>query len=125
VIDSSMNSREQIIELLRNEFESGDGSFLIQIRCDKEWDKVAFSRLVDGMHSYVSQPNPDSKIERWIAHAFWFLDHFVRDWTQHPCFPRKYEAEYYASAYERLHDLAYWFFYGESPFQGGHGFEPL
>lgn len=29
------------------------------------------------------------------------------------------------SAYERLHDLAYWLFQGESPYKGGSGFEEL
>ena len=122
---SSTSSSEHIIELLRNEFGAEDGSLLIQLRCDLEWDKAAFSRLVDGMHSYVSQQDPASKLERWIAHGFWYLDNFVEHWTQHPSFPREHEAEYYASAYKRLHDLAYWLFAGESPYLGGAGFEPL
>jgi hypothetical protein len=120
-----MNSSEQIIRVLRQEFDAEDGSFLIQLRCDLVWDKTAFSRLVDVMHSYVSQTCDEPRVERWIANGFWYLETFVRDWTQHPSFPRVYAAEYYESAYQRLHDLAYWLFDGKSPYIGGTGFEPL
>jgi hypothetical protein len=120
-----MDSSDQIIQVLRHEFDAEDGSFLIQLRCDLEWDKTAFARLVHAMHSYVSRTSDEPKVERWIANGFWYLDMFVRDWTQHPNFPRVYPAEYYESAYRRLRRLAYWLFVGESPCLGGTGFGPL
>ena len=60
-----------------------------------------------------------------MANGFWYVPSFVREWTTHPNFPRVHSTEYYQKAYERLDDLAYWFFYGESPYLNGTGFEPM
>ncbi len=59
------------------------------------------------------------EIERRIAQGFWYLERFVPEWSNHPNFPRPYEEQYYQAACERLSDLAYWFFFGESPYEGG------
>ena len=57
--------------------------------------------------------------------GFWFVSWFVKDWTGHPNFPRPQPEMYYKNAIDRLNDLAYWFFMGESPYQEGHQFNPL
>jgi hypothetical protein len=64
-------------------------------------------------------------LDRWMAEGFWYVPSFVRDWTTHPNFPRIHNAEYYQKAYQRLDDLAYWFFFGESPYLNESGFEPM
>jgi hypothetical protein len=64
-------------------------------------------------------------LPRWIAEGFWYLATSVRDWSSHANFPRTFEASYYASAYQRLDDLAYWLFRGESPHVSEHNWEPL
>ena len=65
------------------------------------------------------------EIERWIALGFWYLEQFVPDWTNHPNFPRPYEEQYYLAACERLRDLAFWFFWGQSPYEGGGPLGPM
>lgn len=43
---------------------------------------------------------------------FWYVDWFVREWSQHERFPQEH-----SPSYERLHDLAYFLFFGESPYE--------
>jgi hypothetical protein len=38
---------------------------------------------------------------------------------------RRPEEEYYRACMERIDDLAYWFFTGESRYEGDHVWEPL
>ncbi len=112
-------------DVLRNEFEAGDDSFLITMRCGYEWDREAFSRLVAAMKQCCDETAEEDAIERWLADGFWYLSHIVRGTTQHPAFRRPYPAEYYEAAYVRLEDLASYFFSGHSPYLDGYGFDPL
>src|SRR5947209_3744657 len=59
----------------------------------------------------------DTMLPRWLAEGFWHLSTFVRDWTSHPAWEKTIdrEPEYFAKAYERLDDLASWFFSGNCP----------
>ena len=111
--------------VLRNEFEAGEGSFLIQLRPHLEWNKASFSRLVAAMQKCCQEYSDADSLDRWMAQGFWYVPWFVRDWTTHESFPRIHAAGYYDKAYQRLDDLAYWFFFGESPYEKGTGFEPL
>ena len=116
---------DNYVEVLRNEFEAGDGSFLIKLRPDLDWDKEAFSRLVVAMQLYCEKHAGSETLERWVAFGFWYIPRFVRDWTTHPNFPHQYPDNYYEQAYQRLDDLAYWYFMGESPYLDGAGFGPI
>src|SRR2546425_3706735 len=40
---------EDFMTILKNEFDAGEGSFLIKLRPNLEWDKDAFNRLVNAM----------------------------------------------------------------------------
>ena len=111
--------------VLRNEFEAGDGSFLIQLRPHLTWDKTSFTRLITVMQRCCEDYSEAETLDRWMAEGFWYVPTFVRDWTKNQNFPRSHPPEYYDSAYERLDDLAYWFFYGESPYLNGTGFDPM
>ena len=111
--------------VLRSEFEASDGSFLIQLRSDLHWDKESFTRLITAMQQCCQKHSKSETLERWMANGFWYVPSFVREWTTHPNFPRVHSAEYYQKAYQRLDDLAYWFFFGESPYLNGTGFEPM
>jgi hypothetical protein len=111
--------------VLRNEFEAGEGSFLIRIRCHLDWDKSSFTRLITAMRRCCEEFSTSDTLERWMASGFWDVPSFVRNWTTHPSFPRVHEPEYYQKAYQRLDDLAHWFFTGESPYREGTGFESL
>lgn len=110
---------------LRAEFEAEKGSFLLQLRIDLTWDRHAFRLLVEAMEAYCRETEDTEKLDRWAAQGFWYFSWYVRSWTTHPNFPREHLPEYYEAAYERLEHLAYWFFFGESPFQNGTGFDPL
>ena len=106
----------EALSVLRSEFDAADGSFLLQLRCDLHWDQTAFARLTDAMLAYASGRDSSADIPRWLAEGFWYVDWFVREWSTHPSFPREHEQTYYEAAYERLHDLAYFLFVGESPY---------
>lgn len=116
---------DDYLVILRNEFEAGEGSFLIQIRPYLNWDKVAFTRLILAMQTCCEQSYHLDKLDRWIAEGFWFIPDFVQTWTTHPNFPRVHSEEYYDKAYERMRDLAWWFFMAESPYMDGTGFDPI
>ena len=103
----------------KDELNAEVGSFLLELRCNLVWDKAAFARLIRTMQDYVEQTGTSETVERWTAEGFWYLDHFVQDWSSHPSFPRTHEQHYYDAAYRRLHDLAYWLFVGESPYNDG------
>jgi hypothetical protein len=113
------------LETLRNEFEIGDGSFLVQLRPNFHWDTQAFDRLARAMEEYCRAPRSGDTVERWLAHGFWFVPRYVKMWTSHPNFPRQYPDAYYKQAYRRLDDLAFWFFVGQSPYLEGHVWEPV
>ncbi len=113
------------LEVLRQEFTASDGSFLIQLRPGLVWDKEAFSRLVTAMEACCKAYEGKESLERWLAQGFWYLPWFVKHWTGHPNFPRPQPEEYYTNAIDRLSDLAYWFFMGYSPYEGGHQLDRL
>jgi hypothetical protein len=116
---------DDAVEILKHEFEAGEGSFLLQLRCDLRWDESAFSRLAAAMLGYVCTRRSQDPIPRWIAEGFWYLDFFVKEWSSHENFPRPSAPRYYEKATKRLHDLAFWLFMGQSPYEEGRGFEPL
>ncbi len=116
---------EHTLAVLRSEFEAHDGSFLIQLRPRLTWDKAAFSRLIAVMEQCCRDYADNDLLDRWIAQGFWYIPTFVKAWTTHPNFPREHEQAYYDAAYRRLDDLAYWYFWGQSPYIGDAGFDPL
>jgi hypothetical protein len=111
--------------ILRREFEAEDGSFLIQLRCELTWDKVAFSRLILAMEQCAVARQGKDVLERWIAEGFWYLEKFAQEWSTHEGFPRPHGEEYYEAAYERLRDLSYWLFVGASPYEGSKPLMPM
>jgi hypothetical protein len=112
-------------DVLRREFEAGEGSFLIQLRPYLVWDREAFTRLILTMETCCRDTEGKETLDRWVAEGFWYLSWSVKDWATHPNFPRTEPSEYYEKAFTRLSDLAYWYFFGDSPYLPGHGFEPL
>jgi hypothetical protein len=116
---------EDFMTILKNEFEAGDGSFLIKLRPNLEWDKAAFNRLASAMKLCAERVSLEPKLERWVAEGFWFVPRFVREWATHSSFPKVYPTEYYERAFTRLEDLAYRYLMGQSPYESGEHFEPL
>ena len=116
---------ESFLDILKREFTAEDGSFLIQLRPNLNWNKEAFSKLVTAMEACCKACEKQESLERWLVEGFWWMSWFVKDWTTHPSFPRPQPPEYHENALKRLEDLAYWFFSGCSPYEDGHGFDPL
>ena len=102
-------------EALRREFDAEPGTFVLRLRCDLEWDWAAFRLLTAAMYDVADAVKGQESLETWIANGFWFCDTWVRDWTSHPNFPRP-DHQRYTEALELFHDLAYFVFYGESPY---------
>ncbi|RWD26323.1 hypothetical protein [Mesorhizobium sp.] len=101
------------LRILKNEFDAGDGSFLISIKGHMHWDVEAFDRLCSAMAQYCREtPGTDVQLERWAAQGFWYVPWFVRNWTSHPNFPRDLPVTYYENAYQQLDDLAFSYFFG-------------
>src|ERR1700677_3365795 len=112
-------------DVLKHEFNAEEGSFLIELRPGLEWDKKALSRLVAAMEICCKECEKKKSLPRWLATGFFYVPSFVKDWSSHPNFPRIHPEKYYERAYRRLDDLAYWFFFGESPYEKRHRLEPL
>ena len=103
-------------EILKREFDAEEGSFLLQARCQLKWDWGAFRALTGAMYDVADEARRKPSIETWIAHGYWFSDTWIKSWTNHPDFPRP-STEAYADAIELIHDLAYFLFVGESPYE--------
>ncbi|HBN74531.1 MAG TPA: hypothetical protein DD473_01670 [Planctomycetaceae bacterium] len=105
-----------VTELLRRQFAAEEGSFLQLARCELTWDWNAFRILTTAMYDVAEDARRRDTIETWIAHGFWFCDTWIRDWTSHSDFPRP-DKEAYDDAIELIHNLSYFLFTGESPYQ--------
>ena len=116
---------ENYLKELKYQFEAGEQSFLIKLRCEFEWDRESFSHLISVMKICCEKHKNKEALERWLVEGFWYFSYFVRDHTMHPDFRKPYPMEYYEEAFQRLHDLASWFFTGRSPYLDGTGFEPM
>lgn len=120
--------RDDYLSVLRREFSAEEGSFLLELR-GNVWDKAAFTRLTEAMleccRAYDRTQPPTlfghvydtETVPRWLAEGFWYVDTFVRGHTSHPAWDdkKRREPDYYEAAYERLFDLADWFFTGQCP----------
>jgi len=102
-------------EILRREFNAEKGSFLLQARCDYEWDWDAFRRLTSAMYDVADEVKGQPSIETWIAQGFWFCDTWISGHTRHPNFPRPPEKAY-QDALELLDNLASFLFFGQNPY---------
>lgn len=111
--------------ILRREFEGDEGTFLFQLRMKAEWDRSAFSRLVEAMEWCARKYEKRATIDRWVAQGFWFVGDFVPACSSHPNFRKLHDDAYHEAACTRLHDLAWWLFFGESPYIGSKPLPPL
>ncbi|MCF6443065.1 hypothetical protein L1077_26930 [Pseudoalteromonas luteoviolacea] len=100
---------------LRNEFEAGENSFLITLRCELKWDWDAFYKCTSLMYEVAMLENQKPAIDMWIAQGFWSMDTWVKEWSSNENFPRP-QPEKYKQALMILNELAYLLFNGESPY---------
>ena len=79
---------DDVLTVLRQEFGSFEGSFMLQLRCDLVWDRAAFSRLERAMRAACEHYETHDDLPRWLAKGFFDASHFVGEWAAHPSFPR-------------------------------------
>ena len=111
---------DDAVVVLRQEFEAGEGGFLLGLRPELVWDRGAFTRLERAMRAVCERVQGDDTLERWMAEGFYYIPRFVRDWTTHPNFPRPQPQQYHDDCLRRLDDLADWFFHGWHMYQQPH-----
>jgi len=105
--------------VLKYEFEGGEGSFMLQIRCGPGWDKEAYLRLFNAMLECCKAHDGQTHIERWIAEGFWWLDFYPRYNLERS----ENKTDYYANAVTNFNHLAFWLFAGEG--RADNEFEPI
>lgn len=111
---------DEAIGVLRREFDAEEGSFLLRLRGDLEWDRAAFTRLERAMRTACEHCQGDEKLDRWLAEGFYEVATWVPMWTSHANFPRPTPEAYYEDCMERISDLAGWFFRGWHVYSDGY-----
>ncbi|MER5465898.1 hypothetical protein ABT010_35620 [Streptomyces sp. NPDC002668] len=111
---------DEVIDVLRREFDAEEGSFLLRLRGDLEWDRAAFTRLERAMRAACEHSQGNEMLDRWLVDGFYEVASWVPMWTSHPNFPRPAPAAYYEDCIERISDLASWFFRGWHDYSEGH-----
>ncbi|WP_299158797.1 Imm41 family immunity protein [uncultured Tenacibaculum sp.] len=102
---------------LIDELNAENGSFLLELRTDFNWNHNSFINLLSELNNECKQTKGDENLSRDIASGIWYISDFIKSWTKHKNFPKKYSDEYYKKAYELINDLAYSYFTSESPYQ--------
>ena len=112
------STEDDWLEILQREFQADEGSFLSIAQVERRWDKVAFRELIEAMRDCCVRCAEDQRLDRWMAHGFFYVPAFIRAWTQQPEFERPSD-EYWQRAVDLLEVLSHWFFWGEPPTQEG------
>jgi hypothetical protein len=102
-------------EELKRQFDSEKDSFMLIAYGNLRWDWQEFKKLISAMYDVASEVRGQDRIETWIAQGFWYCDTWIRDWTTHPNFQHP-EQPAHDHALELISHLAYFLFFGESPF---------
>ena len=58
------------LSVLQNEFEAGDGSLLIKIRCGLAWDTIAYNRMTAAMEACCRAKRGDIQVTAGLRKAF-------------------------------------------------------
>lgn len=102
---------------LIEELNAEDNSFLIELRINLNWNPVSFINLLNKLYIECQDRENDTMLSREIAGGVWYISTFIKDWSQHEDFPKKFSKEYYELAYELINDLTYHYFVGGSLYQ--------
>lgn len=113
------------LDVLRHEFRAEEGSFLLTLRTEYDWDRAAFTRLEQAMRAVAAEYADRDQLDRWLADGYYYVATYVPALTQHPDFPRPSPDDYYEACIRRLDVLAAWFFSGQPYYREPHTWEPL
>jgi len=103
-------------EKLRHQFDAGENSFLLILRCELRWDWNAFYELTSLMYDVAFDSQAESCFEKWVAEGFWYCDTWIKEWSSHPNFPAP-EVGQHEKAIALLHDLAWFYFMQDDPYR--------
>ena len=101
---------------LIEELNAADGSFLLELRINLNWNHTSFINLLIELNKECKLTKEDLQLPREIASGVWYISDFIKSWTENENFPKKYSAGYYEKSYELIGDLAYFYFNSESPY---------
>ena len=93
-----------------------NGSFLIQLRTELYWNHNSFVNLTIKLFQEYKITKDDKELDREISSGVWYISNFIKDWTQHKNFPKKFPSDYYKKAYELLDDLSWAYFMNDSAY---------
>jgi hypothetical protein len=108
---------------LKDELNAEEGSFLLELRTELNWNHDSLLNLLTKLNAECKRTKENLNLSREIASGIWYISDFIKNWTEHKNFPKKYPTEYYEKAYELINDLAYYYFMAESPYQSESGIE--
>jgi hypothetical protein len=106
-------------DVLQREFAAADGSFLAIAQEELRWDKDAFRELLEAMRDGCIRCADDERLDRWMAHGFFYVPAFVRAWSLQPGFERPDDA-YWSRAIALLETLGHWYLWAEPPTPDGN-----
>jgi hypothetical protein len=101
---------------LKDELNAENGSFLLELRSDLNWNHKSFINLLNGLFAEYKRTKGNPDLSRDIASGIWYISDFIENWTKHPDFPKIYSNEYYETAYQLIYDLSYAYFMAEIPY---------
>ena len=108
---------------LKDELNSENGSFLLELRTELNWNHNSFINLMTEINNECNRTKRNPNLSREIACGIWHTSDLIKNWTEHKDFPKNYSAEYYEKACELINDLAYCYFMAESPYQSENEIE--
>lgn len=102
---------------LKDELNAEDGSFLLELRTNLNWNHDSFINLLTELNTECKRTKENLNLSRDTACGVWYISDFIKNWTVHPNFPKVFADEYYEKAYQLINDLAYSYFMAESPYE--------
>ena len=102
---------------LIDELNAENGSFLLELRTDFNWNHDSFIKLLNELNTECKRTKENLNLSRDTASGIWYISDFIKNWTEHQNFPKEFTEEYYEKAHELINDLAYSYFMAESPYE--------
>lgn len=102
---------------LEDELNAENGSFLLELRTDLNWNHDSFINLLTELNTECKRTKENLNLSRDTACGIWYISDFIKNWTEHQNFPKEFAEEYYEKAYQLINDLAYSYFMAETPYE--------
>ena len=102
---------------LEDHLNAEEGSFLLDLRCNLKWNNESFKELLNLILEEANKTKDDKTISKQTASRIWFVNDFVKNWSEHDNFPKTNPSEYYDQAYQLLNEVTYTYFLSESPYE--------